>query len=230
MEKVAFGWLKRYPDSLAPLPPTYRKAFPGEPDINVNLRVYLANMYLHGASDVFDWPGDYRYARVQKLMAPLLEEKQYMSVEEIDARVWFASRCDNAARTYMAHLSKAFEEGELDEETLRAYVAVLEAQAKVNTARLYESVAIALEKALENPDEYRLLVGSRVPEFMIREHIQSVVRTASDYKRIAEEAKRQLAAELAGPRAKLIRKISEDLSHKDFNGDNGAVEKVPDER
>jgi len=196
VEQVAFDWLKRYPDSLAPVPAEYRYAFPHDPDINMNLRVYLAHMYLHLASDTFNWPEDHRYERVQELMAPLLEKKQYMSVEEVDARVWFASRCDNAAGMYMATVVKNLEKGKLDEGALQVYRRLSEAEAADQRARLYESVATALKNALANPVEYDRAVSCPIPEHMIAEKIQSVVATALDCRRVAEETKNPVLAAL----------------------------------
>ncbi|MBN2310720.1 MAG: hypothetical protein JXR94_17235 [Candidatus Hydrogenedentes bacterium] len=215
VEEVAYDWLKRYPDSLEPLPAKYRAAFPHEPDINMNLRVYLAHMYLHLASDTFNWPEDYRYARVQELMAPLLEEKRYMSIEELDARVWFAERCRVAEGRYMRHLTKAVEAGEIDEEMLPLYAALRKAESAVYRAKLYESVASALENAFVNPDEYRLVVDRPIPEHMILAEIESVSGTALDCRRVAEKAKEQLSGEPGGPGAQLVERMWEALSQVD---------------
>ena len=215
MEEVAFDWLKRYPDSLKPLPPRYRAAFPEEPDINMNLRVYLAHMYLHLVSDVFDWPDDYRYARVQELMAPLLEEKQYLSIEEVDAKVWFASRCSDAGGMYMGHMHRAVEKGELDEEMLSVYATLCEAEAAVNRARLYETVAAALENAAANPEEYHRLVSRSIPEDIIIREKQSVARTALDCRRVADKAREKVADLRGGPGAQLLEGPWKDLLDDD---------------
>ncbi|MCC6699601.1 MAG: hypothetical protein IT365_28505 [Candidatus Hydrogenedentes bacterium] len=204
VEQVAFDWLKRYPDSLAPVPADYRAALPHEPDINLNLRVYLAHMYLHLASDTFNWPEDHRAARVQELMAPLLEGKQYMSVEEADARVWFASRCDSAASMYKRALDEERRKGKLDEKTLLAHRNQSEVKAAEQRAQLYESVAAALKNALANPDEYERMVSCPIPQHMIAAEIESVVREALDCRHVADEASEQLSSEGGGSREPLV--------------------------
>lgn len=201
VEEVAFNWLKRYPDSLAPVPADYRAAFPHEPDINLNLRVYLAHMYLHLANDTFNWPEEHRAARVQELMAPLLEGKQYMSVEEVDARIWFASRCDSAASKYRRTLEEERRSGKLDEETLLARKRQSEVEAAEQRAQLYEIVASALKNALANPDEYERTVSDPIPQHMIAAEIESVAREALDCRHVADEAREQLSSEGGTPGA-----------------------------
>jgi hypothetical protein len=146
---------------------------------------------------LFDWPGRERYARFQELLAPLLEDKQYMAAEELDARFWFASRCSAAASKYLRSLSDAVERGEFDPERLSVYAEVFETMAQIQQARLYESVRIALENGLSNPTEYQREVGGFVPEYMILDKIEEARKNARSASEAADKTREHLSDELA---------------------------------
>jgi len=89
LERVAFGWLERYPDDWDPLPAYWKKIKKNEVNVNFYLRSYLAQIYSGMDSIRHTWPMEEREKKFRSLIKPVFDARLDDNEEMLLARLYF---------------------------------------------------------------------------------------------------------------------------------------------
>ncbi len=105
LERVAFGWLERYPDDWDPLPAYWKKIKKNEVNVNLYLRGYLAQIYSGMDSIQHTWPMEEREEKFRSVIKPVFDAGLDDNEEILLARLYFMVLQD------MLHYAWATESG-----------------------------------------------------------------------------------------------------------------------
>lgn len=150
---VARAWLATYPDQESLVPEEWLRRRREQFDVNLCLRCNVAGGYCYGASEAWG-TGEHRFKVFWEMMAPLMEEKAFYSMEEIEAKAWFAERIVEMTGKYIISDTRRLENEKAFERlaAFRKQAPYLELRAAEQRAEQYRQIVQGLERALADPE------------------------------------------------------------------------------